>query len=115
MSHVPGVSAALNSTRANSAALRQSTNEVLMVAPTAFGFNDQVGCGMPCPLNCVHANYLGTTWKVHPCQLNASEASSCSISLCAGTMVGTQGWGQASSFADRLVMDRNVGLRRACR
>ena len=90
MSHVPGVSTTLNSTRANSAALRQSTNEVLMVAPTAFGFNDQVGCRMPCPLNCVHANHLGRTWKVHPCQLNASEASSCSRSLCAGTNLSVQ-------------------------
>ena len=50
VSHVPSVSVTLNSTRANSAALRQSTNEVLMVAPTAFGFNDQVGCRMLCPL-----------------------------------------------------------------
>ena len=81
VSHVPGVSAALNSTRANSAALRQSTNEVLMVAPTAFGFNDQVGCRMPCPFNYTHAHHLGRIWKVHPCQLRSSEAPSCSGNL----------------------------------
>ena len=40
---MPNVGLHLNSTRANSAQLRQSSNEVLMVAPTAFGFNDQVG------------------------------------------------------------------------
>ncbi len=44
MSHVPHVGQQFNSTRANGAQVRQSTNEVLMVAPTAFGFNDQVGC-----------------------------------------------------------------------
>ena len=43
MSHVPHVGEHFNSMRANSAQIRQSTNEVLMVAPTAFGFNDQVG------------------------------------------------------------------------
>ena len=40
---MPNVGLHFNSTRANSAQLRQSSNEVLMVAPTAFGFNDQVG------------------------------------------------------------------------
>lgn len=40
---MPHVGEHFNSTRANSAQIRQSTNEVLMVAPTAFGFNDQVG------------------------------------------------------------------------
>lgn len=44
MSHVPHVGQQFNSMQANSARVRQSTNEVLMVAPTAFGFNDQVGC-----------------------------------------------------------------------
>ena len=43
MSHVPHVGQQFNSMQANSARVRQSTNEVLMVAPTAFGFNDQVG------------------------------------------------------------------------
>ena len=46
VAHVPDVAAAaagaLNSVRASAAGVRQSTNEVLMVAPTAFGFNDQV-------------------------------------------------------------------------
>ncbi len=45
--HVPDVAAAaqgaVNSARAAVRGVRQSTNEVLMVAPTAFGFNDQVG------------------------------------------------------------------------
>ncbi len=44
--HVPDVAAAVagavNSARAAQRGVRQSTNEVLMVAPTAFGFNDQV-------------------------------------------------------------------------
>lgn len=44
--HVPDVAAAtagaVNSARAVARGVRQSTNEVLMVAPTAFGFNDQV-------------------------------------------------------------------------
>ncbi len=48
VSHVPDVGlaarGALNSARASAAGARQSTNEVLMVAPTAFGFNDQVRC-----------------------------------------------------------------------
>ncbi|CAL8463431.1 g2965 [Coccomyxa elongata] len=43
--HVPDVAAAVagavNSARAAQRGVRQSTNEVLMVAPTAFGFNDQ--------------------------------------------------------------------------
>ncbi len=45
MSHVPDVAVAAaaghNSTRAAASGMRQSTNEVFMVAPTAFGFNDQ--------------------------------------------------------------------------
>ncbi len=45
MSHVPDVAVAAaaghNSTRAAASGVRQSTNEVFMVAPTAFGFNDQ--------------------------------------------------------------------------
>ena len=43
--HVPDVQAAaaggLNSSVAAAAGVKQSTNEVLMVSPTAFGFNDQ--------------------------------------------------------------------------
>ena len=46
VSHVPDVGlaaqGALNSARAAARGAHQSTNEVLMVAPTAFGFNDQV-------------------------------------------------------------------------
>ena len=46
VAHVPDVGAAargaMNSVRALASSIRQSTNEVLMVAPTAFGFNDQV-------------------------------------------------------------------------
>ena len=45
VSHVPDIRAAtleaMNSVRAARRGVRQSTNEVLMVAPTAFGFNDQ--------------------------------------------------------------------------
>ena len=47
VSHVPDVGlaarGALNSARAAARGAHQSTNEVLMVAPTAFGFNNQVG------------------------------------------------------------------------
>ena len=46
VAHVPDVAAAaagaMNSVQASASGVRQSTNEVLMVAPTAFGFNDQV-------------------------------------------------------------------------
>ena len=49
MSHVPDVAVAAatghNSTRAAASGVRQSTNEVFMVAPTAFGFNDQARAG----------------------------------------------------------------------
>lgn len=48
--HVPDVAqaaaGALNSAHAAERSVRQSTNEVLMVAPTAFGFNDQVCCSI---------------------------------------------------------------------
>ena len=49
VSHVPDVAVAAatghNSTRAAAIGVRQSTNEVFMVAPTAFGFNAQVRAG----------------------------------------------------------------------
>jgi hypothetical protein len=45
VAHVPDIQlaalGAFNSVRARARGVRQSTNEVLMVAPTAFGFNQQ--------------------------------------------------------------------------
>ena len=59
---MPNVGLHFNSTRANSAQLRQSSNEVLMVAPTAFGFNDQVGStsGLQLSRTCAQAPSSGT-------------------------------------------------------
>ena len=66
VSHVPHVRQQFNSMRANSAHVRQSTNEVLMVAPTAFGFNDQVdwrSCYLsPCCM--FHSRLSGTAHKM---------------------------------------------------
>lgn len=62
--HVPDVALAaagmVNSARAAERGVRQSTNEVLMVAPTAFGFNDQVRPWLPAEtLSCiVHSTLL---------------------------------------------------------
>lgn len=63
MSHVPDVAVAAatghNSTRAAASGVRQSTNEVFMVAPTAFGFNDQARAGPSARL----AGASSCTWQ----------------------------------------------------
>ena len=74
MSHVPDVAVAAatghNSTRAAASGVRQSTNEVFMVAPTAFGFNDQARAGQPqhsCSRQLMHLARLGQAmWTNDP-------------------------------------------------
>ena len=102
----------LNSSRAGSSGVRQSTNEVLMVAPTAFGFNDQVSTNLKNSTitTCCSSSDLDRrqdltlSWIVSAMVISVCHPSAC--------YDATRGSYEAQMVARRVCASRAGGTRR---